>query len=142
MGKDERAKLIKTRVEAAKEPPREVIEADVEEEISLVSADLPKVNSVRRILHRRIGFWPDTIEKCRGLVLNQAIKVRLLREENPTNFASTARAVAKQKGFYLNCVYKYPFMYLWPDRMRGKVLPEDWNSKGAIFFENEEEINT
>ena len=109
------------------------------EDVSVVSATLPQVSSPNRRLHRRTGFWPDMIEKCRDLGLNKAIKVRILPGEDTSNFAAVARHVAKQKGFYLNCVYKYPFMYLWPDRVRGRVLPEDFNSKGAVFFEEEKE---
>ena len=105
------------------------------DDVSLVSVSLPKVHAPRRVLHRAIGFWPATIERCRDLETNQAIKVRLLPGEQPNNFAAMARSVAKNKGFYLNAVYKHPFMYLWRDRMRGNVLPEDFNSKGAVFFD-------
>lgn len=111
------------------------------DEVSVVSASLPRISSsANRALHRRIGFWPDTIKRCKKLELNQAVKVRLLSGENPTSFAATARAVAKQHGFYLNTVFKYPFMYIWPDKMRGRVLPEDFNSKGAVFFEEVDEV--
>jgi hypothetical protein len=110
------------------------------EDVSVVSVALPKVSSGYRPLHRRFGFWPATIEKCRNLPINQAVKIRLLPEENHVNFSCTAKKVARVKGFYLNAVYKYPFMYLWPDRMRGRVMPEDYNSKGAIFFDDEKEV--
>ena len=112
----------------------------VEEEISVVSAKLPRLSSPHGRSHRRIGFWPDLIERCRHLPVNQAVKIKLVEGENPINFKATARAVARAGGFYLNAAYKYPFMYLWPDRMRGNVLPEDRNDKGAFIFENEKEV--
>lgn len=112
-----------------------------EEDISVVTAvSLPKKMAYSKTRHREIGFWPLTIEKCKKLELNQAIKVKLLQGENPTNFGATARSVAKQHGFYLNTVFKYPYMFLWPDKMRGRVLPEDWNSRGAVFFEEVKEV--
>lgn len=111
-----------------------------EEDVSVVSATLPNVTSRSRICHRPRGFWPETIKRCQNLQLNQAVKVRLLPSEVLAHFTSIARGVAKGMGFYLNVVYKHPYVYLWPDRMRGRVRPEDYNSKGATIFENEEEV--
>ena len=131
-------KDIKERLLNRNEVLPEQIAADPED-ISVVSANLPNIPRVSRAQHRPLGFWPRLLEKCRNLPVNQAVKVKLLPEEQPSNFSSTARTVAKNKGFYLNVVYKHPFMYLWPDRIRGRVLPQDRNTKGAVFFEKEEE---
>ena len=111
---------------------REGSTGSIGEEVSLVSVSLPKTVPH----HRRRGFWPNTIKQCRDLEFNQAIKVRILAEESPATFVNTARTVAKELGFYLNAAYKHPFMYLWPDKIRGKILPEDRNSKNAIFFDD------
>lgn len=111
-----------------------------DEDVSVVSASLPNITAPRMRQHRRTGFWPELIERCRRLPVSQAVKVRLLPEETSNNFMSTARSVARGKGFYLNTVYKYPFVYLWPDRMRGRILPEDRNTQGATFFEDEQEV--
>lgn len=131
---------LKRKLQAEPTPTTTAFEGDAAEDVSVISATLPRMKSPRHLHFRRAGFWPETIERCRHLSVNQAIKVRLLDNEIPRRFASTAKAVARDKGFYLNVVYKYPFMYLWPDRMRGRVLPDERNSKGAFVFDDEKEV--
>jgi len=115
-------------------------DTNVEEIASVVEVSLPNVSAPRRTRkYRRSGFWNEQVTKCEHLPVNQAVKVKLVDGEFPTNVKAACRSIARAKGFYLNCVYKYPYMYLWPDRMSGRIRPEDYSDKGAVIFEKEEE---
>ena len=136
----DREKLKKRLENRAEEDITASDDTNLEETVSTVEISLPQVTAPRRTRkYRRSGFWNEQISKCENLPVNVAVKVKLVEGEFPTNVKAACRSIARAKGFYLNAVYKHPYMYLWPDRMSGRIRPEDYNDKGATFFEKEEE---